>query len=600
MICTLLAALAALFLAPLAALATEATLVAPTAPSDLRSSLESKSRAIQAVEEGTVDPQELIASAQADYARMVGVLYEYGYFGGYVSIKVDGREASEVSALRRTPRVDRIVIEVAPGPLFRFSEAGLTPLPQGIRPVDGYARGEVATTPIIREAANQGVDDWREAGHAKAEVSDQDITADHRNNSVRSRIGLAPGPYLVFGRSVLTQQSRDSNVRAERILAIAGIPSGEQFSPQEVRDAQRRLRETGAFRSAVVEEAETPNPDGTLDMIVDVEDTLPRRFGFGVELSNIDGLALNAYWMHRNIFGGAERLRIDGDVAGIGGTSGGLGGSSSGVDYSVTLQLGRPAFLAPDNELQFNIKLEHLDEPSYTSDLAEATVGVHRYFNEYLSGTLAGGFRFSTVDDAYGEREFYHILGRGDVTYDRRNDQLDPTRGYYADLNATPFIGVSGSETGVRLYGDLRGYVPLGSDRFTLAGRLQIGNVQGASLEGTPPDFLFFSGGGGTVRGQDYQSLGGGTIGGEDVGGQSFVGVSAELRAKITDTIGAVAFVDYGYVSASNDFSGGDDHAGAGIGGRYYTPIGPIRFDVAVPISGESGWGVYVGIGQAF
>ncbi|MGR3586596.1 MAG: BamA/TamA family outer membrane protein, partial [Pseudooceanicola nanhaiensis] len=89
-------------------------------------------------------------------------------------------------------------------------------------------------------------------------------------------------------------------------------------------------------------------------------------------------------------------------------------------------------------------------------------------------------------------------------------------------------------------------------------------------------------------------------VAGQPVGGRSFLGLSGEIRAKVTDSIGVVGFVDYGYVSPGPDFSGGDDHAGAGIGGRYYTPIGPVRFDIAVPISGESGYGIYVGIGQAF
>ena len=67
----------------------------------------------------------------------------------------------------------------------------------------------------------------------------------------------------------------------------------------------------------------------------------------------------------------------------------------------------------------------------------------------------------------------------------------------------------------------------------------------------------------------------------------------------ITDKIGLVAFYDYGRIS------GGDEsgsQAGAGLGLRYKTPIGPIRLDVAAPVKGDTGDGaqVYIGIGQAF
>ncbi|MGR3322212.1 MAG: autotransporter assembly complex protein TamA [Pseudooceanicola sp.] len=588
-----LAALPALLLATVTTHAAEVEIVAPAATGDLRDALRAASLSVTSVNEDVTDGQELLAAAKADYRRMVAALYEEGYFGGTVSIRVDGREASGLSVLRQVPNIGTIRIEVTPGPRYRFGTARIAPLPPGATPAEGFAPGQTATTPVMRRAAEQGVGDWRQAGHAKAEVSGQRIAADHRVREVDAEIDLAPGPRLRFGDTVLTPESARSRVYASRIRAIAGLPEGERFDPDEISQAERRLRRAGAFRSAVVNEAETPNPDGTLDMVIDVEDAKPRRFGFGVELSNIDGVSLHAYWMHRNLLRGSDRFRVDANVDGIAGETG-------GIDYGITASLTRPAFRHPDNYLRYGINLQHEDEPSYTSDLVEATVGVERYVNEDLTAELDLGYRFSHVTDAFGTRNFNHVIGRAAVIWDRRNDDLDPTSGFFAEADAIPYVGVNGSDTGARFLADLRGYVPLGSDRFSLAGRLQAGSVVGSSLSGTPPDYLFFSGGGGTVRGQDYQSLGGTMVGGQLVGGRSFAALSGEIRAKVSDNIGIVGFVDYGYVSPDADFSGGDWHGGAGIGGRYYTPIGPIRFDVAVPITGENGFGVYVGIGQSF
>jgi translocation and assembly module TamA len=115
-----------------------------------------------------------------------------------------------------------------------------------------------------------------------------------------------------------------------------------------------------------------------------------------------------------------------------------------------------------------------------------------------------------------------------------------------------------------------------------------------------PNDYRFYSGGGGTVRGQSYQSLGI-TVNGNDTGGRSFLGLSGELRATVRKNIGVVAFADYGFIGEGSFGGTGDSHAGAGLGLRYLTPIGPIRLDVAAPIGGTgSGAQVYVGIGQAF
>ena len=142
----------------------------------------------------------------------------------------------------------------------------------------------------------------------------------------------------------------------------------------------------------------------------------------------------------------------------------------------------------------------------------------------------------------------------------------------------------------------------------TFAARGQIGAVLGgATILGTPRDYLFYSGGGGTVRGQPYQALGVeiARIYGDKIGGMAFAAGTAEVRARVTSKIGVVGFADVGYVSP---FDLGDEfgewHAGAGLGLRYATGFGPIRVDIATPVKGsvDTGDGVqfYIGIGQAF
>jgi translocation and assembly module TamA len=136
---------------------------------------------------------------------------------------------------------------------------------------------------------------------------------------------------------------------------------------------------------------------------------------------------------------------------------------------------------------------------------------------------------------------------------------------------------------------------------------VQAGAVLGSTLLETPRDDLFFSGGGGTVRGQPYRSLGIAVTRGFgpefQIGGRYFLAGSLELRAKVNDRIGVVGFADWGSIGLDG-FTGGfsESHAGAGFGVRYDTGLGPIRLDIATPISGTTGDGVqfYVGIGQAF
>src|SRR5690606_14678356 len=191
--------------------------------------------------------------------------------------------------------------------------------------------------------------------------------------------------------------------------------------------------------------------------------------------------------------------------------------------------------------------------------------------------------------------------------WDTRDKELDPRDGHYIAATATPFLGFGTTGSGAQVTLDARGYRTFGrNDGLVLAGRAQLGSVLGAALLETPPDYLFFSGGAGTVRGQAYQSRGvpvevspGVTV---DTGGRSFLGLSGEIRADVTETVSAVGFVDAGYIGAGSLGGSGRWHSGAGLGLRYDTGIGPIRLDVAAPLSGNTGDGVqfYLGIGQSF
>jgi translocation and assembly module TamA len=189
------------------------------------------------------------------------------------------------------------------------------------------------------------------------------------------------------------------------------------------------------------------------------------------------------------------------------------------------------------------------------------------------------------------------------VTLDRRDDPLNATQGFFVRAELEPFSILNQGQAGARYGLDLRGYRAFGAaERTVLAGRLQFAGLFGPDAQDAPPDFLLYSGGGGTVRGQPYQSLDV-DYGTSSLGGRSFLGLSTEMRVDVIDSIGVVGFADAGYVGAESLMDGsGDWHAGAGLGLRYDTPVGPIRFDVAGPVAGDTGSGVqiYIGIGQAF
>jgi len=587
-------ALAGALAAALPAHALEVTLQAD-APRALRNDLRDASALLTAEAEGTTDPQALVTLARGEYRRLLAALYANGHYAGEVHVYLDGREAAAIAPFSVPAAINDIRITVTPGPRFRFGALSVAPQAPGTELPRGFRTGQTARSGLVGDAARSAVSAWRQESHAKARIAGRSIVADHPARQLDADIDIEPGPRVRFGRFIPTGSR---NVRAQRLQEIAGLPEGAPFDPDTVEKVGDRLRRTGVFRLVKVEEAETLGPGNTLDIHATLEEEKPRRFGFGAELSSFEGLDVSAYWIHRNLFGGAERLRLDGDIEGVGGNTG-------GVDYRFGARFTRPATFWTDSTFYISAEASVVNEPTFFARYASLGTGLDVEVNEYVEASAGIAYRYSQVRDDLGRREFSHIAFPLEGTWDRRDDEFNPTRGFYLNAETLPFLGILGSDSGLRLTGDARYYRRLGGEgsRFVAAGRFQFGSVLGSSLEGTPPDLLFYSGGGGTVRGQPYQSLHVTLPGGDEIGGRSFVGVSAELRAGITDKLGVVGFADAGWIdSASLPSSTADMHAGAGLGIRYDTAIGPIRLDVATPIAGDTGRGVqlYVGIGQAF
>lgn len=579
----------------LPALAFDATLQGVT-DEDLREALEGGSLLIEQVEAETdVSPQELVSIAQADYKRVLAVLYDYGYYGAVIGITLDGREASSITSVSPPRSVTSAQITVTPGKAFRFGTAEIDPIAPGTTLPEGFKPGETARLSLLRDTVSASTKAWRDQGHAKAKLESQTITARHTDSTLNAKLRLDPGPKLRFGD---LKVSGKSSVRTERILEIAGLPEGEVYSPDELADAAGRLRRTGAFSSVAMIEAEEVGPGDQLGITARVTDDKPRRFGFGGEISTIEGLSLSAFWVHRNLFGGAERLRLEAEI-------GGVGGETGGTDFLVGARYQRPSTFNEDTDLYILGEVEQEDEVNYFSRQATIGAGIERFASDQRSYRFGVAIRRANTRDAFGSDQYTLLLFPTGATFDYRDKILDARKGFYLDAQVAPFLAIDGADNGVLTEVDARVYKTFGTvSTTTLALRGQLGSVVGPSLEDAPADFLFYSGGGDTVRGHDYQSLGVDVGNGQIVGGRSFLGLSAEVRYRTAGSLGYVGFFDAGYIGSEAFPDGsGEWQSGAGLGLRYDTPIGPIRFDVAVPTSGDddgSSWQVYIGIGQAF
>lgn len=548
--------------------------------------------------QGQTDPQDLLAAARADYGRILAALYAKGYYSAVIRITVDGREAASIPPLDLPRAISTIVVRVDPGPPFRFDTARVAPLaPKTILP-DGFRIGLPAESGLVSEALDASILGWREVGHAKVAVLGERVVADHATALLDVDLQLQPGPRLRFGPLVVEGEDR---MRERRIRKIAGLPEGEVFSETELREAEERLRRTGIFGSVTLTEEDAITAPDLLGITATVVEQKPRRYSFGAEIASLDGMSLTGSWLHRNLLGGGERLKVEGSVTNI-------GSGESGVDYTLGISLDRPATLTRDTTAGLLLEFSHLDETDYSADTVEFGVNFSHVFSKTLTGRAGLGYSYQDGSDPGGNFTYRNLFLPVGLTWDRRDNVRDTTRGFYLDATVMPFAGFDTTGSGVRATFDGRAYRSLGAPgKLVVAIRAQGGAVYGSDLLQTPRDLLFFSGGGGTVRGQPYRSLGIPVVKGMgpefEIGGKFFLAGSLEVRAKVTKRIGIVGFVDAGGIGLGG-FADGfvESHAGAGLGLRYETGLGPIRLDVAAPVSGSTGDGVqiYIGLGQAF
>ncbi|SFV29133.1 translocation and assembly module TamA [Devosia crocina] len=547
----------------------------------------------------------LLAKARGDYRRIVAALYNEGRYGAAVSIRIAGVEASTLAPDVRLPDPVDVTIAVTVGPEFTFGNVAIAnQAPPTSDPDDqvdlpvlrGYGAGQVARSSVILAAEQLAVQAWQQQGHAKAQVVGRDVIANHASRTVDVTIAVDPGARAAFGPVTVTGAAA---MNPEFVAQQTGLVVGEEYDPDDIERAQKRLDRLEVFRSARFEAAQDIGADGLLPYNLIVEELPGRRFGVGASYSTVDGLGLEGFHLWRNLFGQAERLRLDARIASIAYPL-----DTEQFDYFFGGTFTKPGFLTPDTDLVATISAERTLYPRYTETSAEARLGLTHYFSDEL--TVSGGVSYERArfDDAFGTRDFSTVGLFAGATYDGRDSTVDATEGFYLAGMVEPYYDFGFDNTGARLTAEARTYFGFGDDdMFVLAGRVKAGALLGPDLSEISPDKLFFAGGGGSVRGYAFKSIGVENAEGQVTGGRYLLEASLEARAKVTQDIGVVGFLDGGYVAADT-FPGLEDlRLGAGVGVRYYTGFGPLRLDVAVPLNkrdGDPDYAIYAGIGQAF
>ncbi|MCY0153635.1 autotransporter assembly complex protein TamA [Hoeflea alexandrii] len=568
---------------------------------DLRSELEAASQLVQGADRPVSGSIGLIQRANGDFEQLIAALYENARYAGEVRILLDGRRLADLppdaSLGGSGPVPVRILVD--PGKQFRFGDVS-------VRDADGraysageqgLAPGQLAKSTVILDSEQALVLELERDGHPFAKVSGREVVADHARGLLDVSLELEAGPVAPFGQTAVDGAE---SVDSQFIARMAGIRQGEQYDPEELAAAEKRLRALEVFSSVTVRGSESLSGDGSVPVEVTVAERKHRYLGVGATYSSTDGGGLEAYWGHRNLFGRAEKLRIEGSVSSLGTT-----GQAKDMTWRGAALFEKPGVLGPASKFVSRLEVEQENPDAYRRFSVEAAAGITYELTPQQTVSAGVNVEYARLTDSFNvDLETITVALPLEYVRDTRDSKLNPTSGTRLSLLVEPTYEINGGATFVKLRAEASAYRALDADkRFVLAGRVAAGTIYGASLASVPANRRFYAGGGGSVRGYGYQDIGPVNAAGQPTGGRSLIETSAEVRIGVTDTIGLVPFVDAGLVSASETFSGAKFKAGAGIGVRYSTPFGPLRVDVAVPLNKDAtdpDYGIYAGIGQAF
>jgi translocation and assembly module TamA len=570
----------------------------------LKKSLERTSLLVADEEQPVSGDLGLVIKARDDRDRLIATLYENALYGGIVTVTIDGQD---IDSLPPNPVFDRsrpvpVAISVKPGSTFTLGDVRLEGDAARLDPAEfDLVRGEKAGSLTILKAAEQMAERLKQEGRPLTEVTRRDVVADHETQTVDLTIAVEAGPVAPLG-AVTVKGAR--SVNSDFIAYYSRLRPGQTYSPEQLRKAGERLRTLGVFSSVTVNEAEGLDMDGSLPVGIIVSEGKHRYFGVGASYSSVDGGGIEGYWGHRNLFGQAESLRIEGSVRGLGELEDVSDVSS--LDYTAGITFIKPGAFFPSGTLEASVKGSTLETDYY--DAATITGKVSFAYELTDTDTVNAGvsLAYDSIDDAFGDGNEYltFAIPLGYVR-DTRDNRLNATEGHYGTVTLTPSYDFLGQTFFTSLEGSVSAYLGFGeADRFVLAGRLSAGTlVGGDDLSAIPATRRFFSGGGGSVRGYAFQEITPYNAANDGTGGRSYVTANLEARINVTETIGIVPFLDIGTVSDNTVPDFNDIKMGAGVGLRYMTPFGPLRLDVAVPLDpyeGGSRYAIYAGIGQSF
>jgi translocation and assembly module TamA len=526
--------------------------------------------------------------AEGDMTNIIQVLQSQAYYDAKVNFSIDHNRS-------------RIIIKIETGPIYPFAAFNIRYLQNKeeisenalSRPISledlKIEIGAPALPETILNAEDILLDKLNLQGYAFASIKKRDVFADQQAKNVIVWLVVETGPLTYFGPISIKGLERVNEKFFYKKLRWC---EGGLYHPKQLEKTQEALELSGLFRSVNITHAEEPVEGNLLPLEISVLEAKQRSIGFGLNYTTSLGPGITGEWEDRNIFGEGQKLSIRSDIW------------QKLQDGSITYLI--PDFGCQDQNLIWLLDYRHERTKSFTEHTLSFSGTIERKINEHLRFSYGGMYKRLRSQRSEFNGIFDLIKIPLQLRWSNVDSILEPTRGATLQLRAIPSIQIFQPRFAYSI-NTLTGTVYQAlteNKRHIFAAKLMVGSIFGASKHEIPPPERFYAGSESTLRGYRYLTVS--PIGRHDkpLGGRSMFIYSMELRNRVGKDFGLVFFYDVGnvYEDSIPDFKDGIRQS-VGLGIRYYTPIGPIRLDIAFPLNKrhiDHSFEAYFSIGQSF
>lgn len=431
----------------------------------------------------------------------------------------------------------------------------LFPVKTGDRLIHGqYESGKVA----IQDAALQ-------RGYFSGLWEERNLEISTDNHTADIILSFNAGSRYQFGAISIP----DTVISAELVNNLVAIKTGDDYEAGKLFDTQNRLQNTKYFEQVVVRAGDVNHQEKTVPVSIEIRERKKHTYKAGIGFGTDTGARLVGSWDTQYLNMKGHRQETDLRLS--------LVRSSLSSAYLI------PFFRKRDSELGITASVSREDTDTAVSNKFDSSV-------QHLQQRWGWN---ETVSLTY-QYEDYKVAGVSDTSH-----LLIPSVNYWRSVSDNPLYPRRGYRLSADLKGAAKGVIanvsflalrfkgkyihPLGEDgRFI--GRSELGALLASEFTNLPSSLRYFAGGDDSVRGFDLNTLGPFNAAGDVIGGTYLATGSVEYEHRIFGKWSAAIFSDFG--NAFDDFSEAFEYS-VGTGLRWQTPVGSLRFDIAVGISRE-------------